>query len=70
MATEIRDNLRGPKEAAVKLLSELMDTPLLMELEFTVRMGVDMAEEAEYTVRRIIDPRATNQAEVRDGETV
>ena len=70
MATEIRDNLRGPKESAVKLLSELMDTPLLMELEFTVRMGVDMAEEAEYTVRRIIDPRAADHLEVRNGEKV
>lgn len=70
MATEIRDNLRGPKEAAAKLLSELMDTPMLIELEFSVRMGVGMPEDAEYTVRRIIDPRATNQAEVRDGEKV
>lgn len=58
MATEIRDDLRGRKEAAVQLLREALDTPYLIEMEFTLRVGVDMADEAEYTIRRFVDPAA------------
>lgn len=56
MATEIIDNLRGPKDAACNLLRELIDTPMLVELEFTFRMRSDAIQEAEYVVRRLIDP--------------
>jgi len=56
MATEIRDSLFGRKEAAVQLLREAMNTPFLVEMEFTIHMGVDMADEAEYTIRRFVGP--------------
>lgn len=71
MATEVRDSFRGPGDVAVELLRELLATPLLEKLEFTVRMNADEFAEAEYTVRRVIDPQwIIALQEVQDGEKV
>lgn len=66
MAIERIESFRARKAAATRLLAELIDTPLLVSLEFTVRMSMGEVDEAEYTVRRFIDPRPADQQEAEE----
>ena len=52
MAMKVEDRLQGRKDAAADLLREVMDTPFLIELDFTLHVGRNEPEMAEYTIRR------------------